>query len=54
LLITSPEHTIPLCQGIGLGANRSRRPGYPAGNGVTGTGAAGRAPGRHVGPAAGP
>src|SRR6476646_2822020 len=45
LLITSPEQTIPLCQGIGVGANRSRRPEYPAGNGVTGTGAAARARG---------
>src|SRR5215831_16911378 len=50
LLITSPEQTVPLCQGIGAGANRSGRPGYPAGNGLTGAGAAagarGATPGR--------
>src|SRR6185312_8925647 len=45
LLITSPEQTIPLCQGIGVGANRSRRPEYPAGNGVTAAGAGARARG---------
>src|SRR5215471_21460040 len=45
LPITSPEQTIPLCQGIGADANRSGRPGYPAGNGATGTGAARPGPG---------